>query len=178
MSFIADRVFILTVCSFLIAIPHAYAADAASVEAHVRTAEPAVTRLIQQGIADSASFRALVSRLDNSDVVVYVRFDRQLSAQLEGQLTFVGLGGGRRYVIVSLAWGRADLRTMATLGHELQHAVEVADHAHIVDSSTLADGYEQFGRETRRFMAVRSYETDAAIDAGRRIWAELCRRGE
>jgi hypothetical protein len=178
MSLIAARVFILVLVAFILVTPSSYAADTQATEPHVRTSESIITGLIRMGIAESSSFRALVSRLDASDVVVYVKFERQLSAQLEGQLTFVGGGGGRRYVVVSLAWGRPDLRAIATLGHELQHAVEVADHPEIIDSDTLADGYEVFGQETRRLAAVRSYETSAAIDAGHRIWKELCRRGE
>jgi hypothetical protein len=178
MSSIVARVVILVLFAVILSAASSYAAGAQPATSHVRTSESIIAGLIRQGIAESASFRALVSRLDASDVVVYVRFERQLSAQLEGQLTFVGGGGGRRYVVVALAWGRPDLRALATLGHELQHAVEVAEHPEIIDSDTLADGYEAFGHATRRVATARSYETAAAIDAGHRVWKELCHRGE
>lgn len=161
----------------------ATAADASSIAAarvdtlypHVRTNERIVTGILRQAAAESPSFNSLVERLNNSNVIVYVRTNRSLPQSLEGQLTFMGSAGGRRYVVVSLAWGRPDLRTMATLGHELQHAVEIAERPDIVDLDSMAKAYSTFAESSTRNVNT-WFETGAAVAAGERVWVEISRR--
>jgi hypothetical protein len=143
----------------------------------VRTADRHLRALVDAGIAQSASLRALVARLEAADVVVYLRC-APLPAGLDGQLTFVSAVGGLRYVLVQVAGGHAAHRTISTLGHELQHAVEIAERPAIVDGASLAREYGRFGvpgvAAGRRATA---FDSAAAIDAGQRIWRELAAFG-
>lgn len=142
----------------------------------MRSADQEVQALIHHGIVESPYFRSLVARLEATDVIVYVNRDANLPALVEGHMRFLGAAGGRRYVVVSLAFGRSELRTVATLGHELQHALEVAEHPDIVDAESMRHAYATFGDVTGTIGASDAYDTQAAIHAGQRIWYEVSNR--
>jgi hypothetical protein len=129
--------------------------------------------LVQLGLEVSPSLRALAQRLERSDVVVYLRGAR-LATRMDGQLTFLSSAAGLRYVVVEIAWDRAEVRRLATLAHELQHAVEIAEHPAIVDPASLAREFGRFGvqRETMRG-GWQAFDTAAAIDVGHRVWREV-----
>jgi hypothetical protein len=183
MSFIAVRIFIpfiLLLSLVLTPIPALAAADpvivsvpAASIDSHVRTNQAFIRSLIHNAMNGSVLFRTLVDRLNRSDVIVYVTSDHSMPSTVEGRMTFVGTAGGRRYVVVSLAWGRSDLRAIATLGHELQHAVEVAETPEIIDAPSLARSYAEFGFPSHGNSNGAAYDTHAALDAGERVWEEM-----
>lgn len=140
---------------------------------HLRVLDPDLKELMQAGRNASPMVRALVDRLEAGDVVVYVDY-AQLPTGLHGQLTFVSAAAGLRYVMVKVVRGLARARTIAILGHELQHAVEVADHPKIVDHKSLAREYARFGLKSRPggVRAV-AFDTVAAIVTGRQVSREL-----
>ncbi len=160
-------------CFIIVIMPSAFAADASSIASHVRTIEPRLAGLLRDAVLQSPLFRDLVAQLTESDVIVYVRSDHHLGSGLEGNLRFVGSGGGRRYVVVSLAWGRSETRTIATLAHELQHALEIAGRPGIVDSATLARAFTEFGQLSGHGRSGIAFETAEAVDVGERVWSEL-----
>ncbi len=148
---------------------------------HLRPLDNGLHQLVEMGIRNSPSFRALVNRLSTSDVVVYIRCGRRLRAGLSGQLTFLGTSAGIRYVVVAIQPDDLPERKIATLGHELQHAVEVADTPSIVDTPSLGVAYSRMGRSGRTGMGT-SFDTTAAIDTGAQVWREIAKgagdRGE
>ena len=93
---------------------------------HVRTSEPRIARLIDAGIAGSATFRRLIATLNESDVIVYIEPKRTRQA-LGGYLAHNIVAQGQyRYLHISVEIGGAEHRLVSLLAHELQHAVEVA----------------------------------------------------
>jgi hypothetical protein len=139
----------------------------------LRVTDRNVRALIAEGMARSPAFHALVARLEQSDVVVYVRCGR-LRARLDGQLTFVSAAAGLRYVVVQIGWDLPPLRKIATLGHELQHAIEIAGQPTIVDQASLAYAYGRIGfQRDAGTAALTAFDTDAAMTAGEQIWKEL-----
>lgn len=52
------------------------------------------------------------------------------------------------------------------LGHELRHAVELADAPHVAGEPAMVRLYEQIGFERSGAQGARRFETRAAIDAG------------
>ncbi len=170
------RLHLLVTCFILVIIPAALAADAASNVSHVRTTEPQLASLLRDAMLQSPAFRELVTQLSESDVIVYVKTDRHLSRDLAGHLRFAGSGGGRRYVVVSLAWGCSGTRSMATLGHELRHALEIAERPDIVDAPTLARAFAGFAQQSTQGTTY-SFETAAAIETGERVWSEVSQGG-
>ena len=128
--------------------------------------------IVKAGRQESPSFRALLERLETTDVVVYVQCAR-LRRHLSGELTFLSAAGGVRYLLVRLDWDQALPRKIAILGHELQHALEVAANPDIVSAETMATAYERFGLIRRRTLDRVDFDSVAAIDAGMTIWREL-----
>ena len=148
------------------------AADSANdVAHHVRTTDRRLARLMHQGWRESATFRTLVARLVRSDVIVYLQCQGYVSTG--GRLSFVGAGGGYRYLMVRLGRVISTSRQIALLGHELQHAVEIADTPEIVDARSLAEQYRRFGHVSHVTRASTDYDTLAAIETGYRVLREL-----
>src|SRR5215468_1537863 len=112
---------------------------------HVRTADARMHAVLIDGIARSSLFAGLVARLDASDVIVYVDADCKMPEQMRGALTFMSAGGGRRYLMIKIACLLSGNMQVAMLGHELQHAVEVADASSVVDEESLGAEYRRIG---------------------------------
>jgi len=151
----------------------ARAAEPSDAITHLRADTADVAALIAEGAAQSPSFRALLDRIDGSDVVAYARLRTFASTALEGRVMFVSSAGGLRYVVIELACGRRRAAQLATLGHELQHVVEIASAPSIVNSRTLASHYERIGERTNANPGLTMFETDAAREAERRVRHEL-----
>jgi hypothetical protein len=92
---------------------------------------------------------------------------------LEGRVGLLSTGGIHRYLVIDLACRRVELSQMATLGHELFHAIEIAEEPSVVNSSTLADLYSRIGLQTGDSPGRRTFETRAAVAAGERVRREL-----
>jgi hypothetical protein len=145
---------------------------------HVRTMDARLRVEINEGMARSSAFRDLVTRLDASDVIVYVEMECQMPPRLFGRLAFMAAGGGRRYVNVRLSCALTDEPLIAALGHELRHAVEIADAPSVVDVASLAALYGRIGFASHGVPHGAGFESRAAIESARRVWWELGRTGE
>ena len=145
---------------------------------HVRTMDVRIRAEINEGMARSAFFRDLVTRLDASDVIVYVETECPMSARLFGRLQFMASGGGRRYLNVRVSCAMNDDEQIAALGHELRHAVEIADAPSVIDVASLGDLYRHIGFASHGVAKGTGFESHAAIESARRVWAELGRTAE
>jgi hypothetical protein len=138
---------------------------------HIRTNDARLMQLVQDGVRVSATFRRLVERLQQSDVVVYLEIGGFGSS--DGRLTFMSAVGGLRYVHIRVVRMASSGGQIALIGHELQHAVEIADSPDVVDSSSLARAYERIGYVNPRAVGGIAFDTDAAVDVGYRVLREL-----
>jgi hypothetical protein len=129
---------------------------------HVRPLEKDADRLMAKGLAKSPTFRRLVSRLEHSDVVVYVRLGWDLPVRIGGRLHFLAVHGESRYLVVDLNRALARSALVALLGHELQHAVEVAEAPDVTSSADLRVLYRRVGIQT----GPDRYDSIAARRAG------------
>ena len=145
---------------------------------HVRTMDARLRNTIAEGLARSALFRSLVARLDGSDVIVYVEPECPMSSRLFGRLTLLGAGGERRYVSVRISCMLTVPQQIAALGHELRHAVEIADAPSVVDDASLAAEYRRVGFASRVVPSGNGFESRAAVEAAHQVWAELAHTGE
>ena len=125
---------------FLITMPSALTAQTFDDDPqhHIRTTDRRLIRLLHDGMRGSETFRRLVDRLRRSDVIVYVECGGGRDRSSDGRLTFVSAVGGLRYVHVRVARLAAADVQIALIGHELQHAVEIANAPNVVDASSLA----------------------------------------
>lgn len=136
---------------------------------HVRTTNNAMDALLRRGFRRSPSFAALVTHLQRSDVYVYIEEVPRLPGALEGRLMMQPLAHGHRYVRIQIALRGAREDSISLLGHELQHAAEVADAPDVRDQDGMTQLYERIG--VRGGLHV--YDTVAAQAMGRTVLREL-----
>ena len=140
---------------------------------HVRPETAMLRALTTQAAARSPLVHELFDRLDRTDVVVYIRHRTFGAVLLDGRIGILSAAGGRRYLVIELACDRNELVQMATLGHELHHALEIANEPSIVNSRTLAQFYTRIGVESYPMGHAQTFETQAAADMGTRVRREL-----
>ena len=136
---------------------------------HVRPTCAALRALVAEGIARSSTFRALVDQLDASDVVVYVEFKTFAESNLSGQTAFISTVDSRRYLQIYIA-PLPKMQALAMLGHELRHAVEIADTPSVINRATFAHCYERIGYSVASH--TDRFDTENAVDVGRRVFRE------
>lgn len=139
----------------------------------VRAIDPILSAAIHAAAADSATFRRIVGEIEQSDVVVYVVFERQRLAGVAAHLAFITAAGGRRYVHVAVDPSVRGRHLLAVLGHELQHAAEVAGDRSVVDNRSFAALYGRIGVSCRDRGWDQQFDTAAAVAAEADIHREL-----
>ncbi|MDP3720567.1 MAG: hypothetical protein Q8T13_22620 [Acidobacteriota bacterium] len=139
--------------------------------ARIRPQDTRSAQLLRDGMARSDTFRALVERLEASNVFVYVSVSPLIKSSLAGQLNWMTQAGRYRYLRATLNAGLGTDQQIATLGHELQHAVEVLDDELVVCEKSLEALYRRIGQPSRATSA--GWETLAAQETGYRVRREL-----
>jgi len=137
----------------------------------VRAIGPFVLALIEDTAARSMTVRELLGRLAYTNVIVYV--EMTASAQIPVARTkLVTSAPGVRFlrIGINVALPLPDLAP--ALAHELQHAVEIAEHDEVTDDDALRDLYERIGRAR----GGDRYETEAAREVEAIVRGELRRR--
>ena len=145
--------------------PPAAASIAAS---HVRGATASMQLLIADAMRRSAIVRELVARLSCSDSIVYV----EITASPEiptARTKLVASAGATRFLRIGINARVAHDDVPAYLAHELQHAVEIAEHDDVRDEPAVRRLYLEIGRST----GVDSFETEAAKDVEMAVRQEL-----
>ena len=136
-------------------------------EYHVRTADPRVREWIDAGARESRTFGVLLDRLAASDVIVYVQLINRIRSGADGQLLFVTSTGTARYLRIELVARGDRSQIISVLGHELQHAVEIASARWVKDNRAMSTLYRRVGDMSTRYESL-----DARI-TGERIRYEL-----
>jgi hypothetical protein len=140
---------------------------------HVRGTTVEAALLIDESLARSATVRDLVDRLEHSDLLVYVRYEWFTSSSLRGRIGFLAAGRGQRLFAIEIDCRHNRPDQIAALGHELQHAVEIADVPSVRDARAMAALYAAIGELTGYSSNGDTYETAAAAETGRRVRGEL-----
>ena len=84
---------------------------------------------------------------------------------------------GARFLRITIDERQPPLALAALLGHELQHAVEVARAPWVTDRVSFAALYREIGDALGRYRGVAEYDTLAARRAGEAVLAEMGRNG-
>lgn len=136
---------------------------------HIRTTDDSLRHLMRTGFRHSPTFADLVRRLQRSDVIVYVESVSRLPGAVDGRLMMLRRAHDYRYVRIQIALRGSPDDQIAVLGHELRHAVEVADAIEVGDAESMVKLYQRIGRRGGEHV----YDTIAAQDTGRLIRREL-----
>jgi hypothetical protein len=138
---------------------------------HVRSEDPQIEALIERGQARSATFRRLVAELNGSDVVVHVLAGR-LPHGIRGQLRHtVVTVADLRYLFVTVDARAAAPLAIAIIGHELQHALEVARAPEVGRTARIDDFFAKIADNACR--SATRFETAAANEVQEKVLREL-----
>jgi hypothetical protein len=136
---------------------------------HVRATGRVVSALLRTGFTDSRTFAALLTRLERSDVLVYIEDVPRLPGALEGRLIMLPPAHGYRYLRIQIAMRGSSVDNIATIGHELRHAIEVADASTVVNEDGLKALYRRIGVDRGNDV----FDTIEAQQIGRQVRKEL-----
>jgi hypothetical protein len=128
----------------------------------------------------SATLARVVERLEQSNWKVFVQFGRcPEPATVACLLHIVGQIEGRPYLrVVVNRRDRHPDQIIATIAHELQHALEVAEApGPITDGTSMAALFRNIGHVSVHRKGVITYETDAALAVGDAVLRELGEKG-
>ena len=160
-----------SVCFFLTATP----APGQGLLHAVRVVDATLASTLREVYRTSPTLRALVDELEQSDVIVHVVGMAPHVSQLDGRLAFVHTGGGRRLLRIAVNPRLPQHQRAAVLGHELQHAVEVARAASVIDEASFRALYERIGYRVSSGSTPICYETDEARDAAEGVLQDVRR---
>ena len=133
--------------------------------------------IVVQGLARSPTLQVLEAHLRLSRTIVYVS-RVFLPTGMAGRTRITGAGDGWRYFSVELDCRQSRFDLVATLGHELQHVTEMVDAGTVIDGPSMLALYRRIGDERSHFQAAApSFETNAAIAVGQRVYNEVFSRG-
>ena len=136
----------------------------------IRGATPRMNNLIADGVQRSRTFAELVNELHATDIIVYIEASFGLPPDVSGRILLAGVAGQQRYLRIQIRATLQRDQLIATIGHELRHALEVAADRTVVDEKGFAALYRRIGDGSH---AGGGYDTLAARIAGRRIHNEL-----
>jgi len=137
----------------------------------VRAPESRLRALLEEGFHRSPTFAALLTAINDSDVIVYIETTMLLPKDTRGRITIVPLPGKHeRYLRIQIRYDLPRREAISLLGHEMRHALEIAAETGVRDSAGLIKLYERIGHSSG---GDHTYDTTAAQDAGRQVLSEL-----
>jgi hypothetical protein len=140
----------------------------------VRPETPQAAELLEDLRQRSPTARNLALTLEGSDIVVYIRHRVFAGSTLNGRIGFVRSDMPTRFLIIEIGCPRSRLEQLVTLGHELQHAAEIAADPSVADPRAMARYFERIGVRTRIAAAAdATFETAAAQTVETRVRQEL-----
>jgi hypothetical protein len=134
----------------------------------VRHTDSRSAELLQTAIASSPTVAALVGSLQGTDVIVSVQVTLRRFG-FAGDLRILTTAGGHRYLMIRISAEQSPSDQVAYLGHELQHANEIAQAHDVQDDAGLIRLMSRIGHEG----LGGTFETDAARRITRQVQAEL-----
>jgi hypothetical protein len=139
----------------------------------VRAYDDQAREILETGLELSPTIRRLVDEIGQSDLIVGIEV-RRFTELRANHLTFVSATDESRMLRIRLCGGATLSQNIGWLGHELQHAVEVAEHPEVRDERSLSELFGRIGfRLSTAFELPARFETQAADEAGRQVLREL-----
>jgi hypothetical protein len=124
--------------------------------------------IINEAAAQSTTFRGLVDQIGTTDGIVYVAEGECGHGVQACLLLTMTAMGPNRVLRILVDRRREDRDLMGSIGHELQHAVEVLSHRSVRSYGAMILLYKQMCDGCGR-----RFETPAAIAVGDTVRAEL-----
>jgi hypothetical protein len=141
---------------------------------HVRTTDKYVQALLRMGLQRSPTFASLMAQLNETDVIVYLEPVRTLPTTLSGRLLLLPHETSQRYLRIQVLATLGPMEIISLIGHELRHALEVAQAPHIRTPQRFVAYYRAHGGETGRG----TFDTVAARRTEWQVREELLRSSD
>lgn len=141
-----------------------------SPERRVRSTDSRLAKMLELGARRSATFAGLLAALERTDVIVYIEPARGMPSKLDGRLLLLPISNNQRYLRIQVRAGLSRQETVPLIGHELQHALEVAEQPDVRDQAAMITLYERIGDTS---WGVHAYDTAAARSTARQVRTEL-----
>ena len=136
----------------------------------VRSTDPKIVQLLETGMQHSPTFATLVKSVSRTDVIVYIERVRLLPRSLAGRLLLLPIAGNQRYLRIQVRGDLPRRDLIALIGHELRHALEIAQEPTVRDNSSMITLFQRIGRASSD---THSFDTTAAQTTGWRVRQEL-----
>jgi hypothetical protein len=122
----------------------------------------------------SNTFRRLVDTIDGTDGIVYVEPGRCGKNVRACMALTVTVAGPNRILRVVVDTRKTDCELMASIAHELWHAMEVLREPSLTNNAALFYFYARAGRHgDRGGDPLGAWETQAAVKVGDRVRGDL-----
>jgi hypothetical protein len=141
----------------------------AAATSRVRSGNATLASFIADARHRSPTFSRIVDEINDTDGLVYVEQGRcrHVRACL---LLSVSVAGPYRVLRVLVDVRKTDADLMGSIGHELQHALEVLSDRQITSDAAILFFYQRHGKRVKNI-----FETEAAIAAGDAVRDEITR---
>jgi hypothetical protein len=141
----------------------------------LKPADAELRRLTGEGYERSASFRALVDAIHRTNGVVTVQFGMCANGRFRSCVTNVAGDQRLRSIRIKVNTRTTDNRLIATIAHELWHAIEILAEPSATNSEQVVGLYRRIGAGACRKGLSNACETDAARAVEARVEEELDR---
>jgi hypothetical protein len=134
----------------------------------VRATDPTLAALITSGIARSKTFAGLAATVDRTDGLVYIEAGHCGHSVHACLVLSVTVAGPYRILHIKIDPIGPKTDIICSIGHELQHAVEVLRERSIRSTSDIFNFFQQEGPT-----GSERFETPAAVHAGLDVCRDL-----
>lgn len=144
--------------------------------ARVRAMSGAARAILSEAVTRSPTIAHLIAVLQDERAFVFV--DTRLDAAVPtGQTSLLTATSAGRYIHVVINPALSIDRRIELLGHELQHALEIAGADDVRDAQSFRHHFTEIGRAVgASTVREAAYETDAAQDVERQVRRDLTAR--
>jgi hypothetical protein len=146
------------------------AAEGELAHARVRSTDPSLAGLIERATTQSSTFRGLLTAIQQTNGMVQIETGRCGRSVRACLFMWMETAASNRFLRIAIdrRKGDSDTEVMASMGHELEHAVEALSEPSVTDGKCLYEFFDRFAtRDGGRF------ETDTALHIGDAVRNEL-----
>jgi len=142
---------------------------------HVRSTDSRILERLREGAARSTTFKTLVDQLENTGTIVYVEYGLCGFGHYKACLPHaIAVVGDTRFLRIIVEVGAGGAQQLALIGHELQHALEIARAPNIRSPDDITALFRRIGRSPHCPRGTPDcYETTAALAAGNAVLREV-----
>lgn len=167
------RWLVLTAAISMQLLPGTSAADDTPSFVRLKPVDAEMRRLMVAGYQRSATFRRLVDEIHGSRALVVVQFGSCGRGRYRACVSHIGGDARQRSLRIKVSPQTTTDRLIATIAHELQHALEIAGAPDVVTAGHVVALYRRIGVGECRDGLSEACETNEALETERRVLAEL-----